>query len=257
MNNETTPINTGGQPLGLRCLVMVCTYNERENLPSLVESISEHAPDADILVVDDNSPDGTGKWVETERQQNPKLQLIARSGKLGLGSAIRAGLKYGVDHDYDRIVNLDADFSHDPIEIPKLIAATTRAISPCGIAIGSRYVPGGRITGLSFLRRSISKAINAYARLLLGLKIGDWSGSFRAYNSDYLKRLDWDQLTCNGYGSLQELLWTLHQSGASIEELPIHYVNRQHGKSKISWKDASGALQTLHRLALQRRRKRS
>lgn len=252
MNNETTPINYEVPNAGLRCLVMVCTYNERDNLPSLIEAIRQNVPHADILVVDDNSPDGTGKWAESERLRNPKLAVIERAGKLGLGSAIRTGLKYGLDQGYDRIVNLDADFSHDPIVIPKLIAATHRSQSPCDVAIGSRYVQGGKITGLSLMRRWMSRAINAYARLLLGLKVGDWSSSFRAYNAIHLKRLNWDKLNCNGYGSLQELLWNLHTTGATIEELPIHYVNRRLGKSKISSKDAYGALHTLHRLAISR-----
>lgn len=253
MNNETIP-EPGAHPSAiLRCLVMVCTYNERENLPPLVDAIGQNAPGADILIIDDNSPDGTGKWADNERQRNSKLKVIERSGKLGLGSAIRTGLKFGVDQGYDRIVNLDADFSHDPVVIPKLIAATAREQCPCDIAIGSRYVEGGKITGLSLPRRCMSRAINGYARLLLGLKVGDWSSSFRAYNTTYLKRLNWDDLTCNGYGSLQELLWKLHKTGAKIEELPIHYVNRRMGKSKITAKDAYGALHTLHRLAIRHR----
>lgn len=252
MTNANEPISSEAPLARLRCLVMVCTYNECDNLPSLIGAICNHVPQADILVIDDNSPDGTGKWAESESQRNPRLSVIERAGKLGLGSAIRTGLKYGIEHEYDRVVNLDADFSHDPAVIPKLIAATTRPYSPCDVAIGSRYVKGGEITGLSYLRRWMSRAINAYARLLLGLKIGDWSSSFRAYNTQYLKRLNWTQLNCNGYGSLQELLWNLHREGASIEELPIHYINRRAGKSKISTKDAYGALHTLHRLALKR-----
>jgi dolichol-phosphate mannosyltransferase len=252
VNNETTEISSDAPNAGLRCMVMVCTYNERDNLPSLVEAICKNVPQADVLVVDDNSPDGTGKWAEAERQYNPKLMVITRTGKLGLGSAIRTGLKYGLDQGYDRIVNLDADFSHDPAMITKLISATTRPQSPCDVAIGSRYVEGGKITGLSRLRRWMSRAINTYARLLLGLNVGDWSSSFRAYNSTHLRLLKWDDLQCNGYGSLQELLWKLHKTGAVIEELPIHYVNRRHGKSKISSKEAYGALHTLHRLAVSR-----
>lgn len=252
MKNETPNTNVESPRGRLRCLVMVCTYNERDNLPALVEAIGQHASDADVLVVDDNSPDGTGQWVEAESLRNTRLKLISRSGKLGLGSAIRTGLRYGIDQGYDRIVNLDADFSHDPSLIPILISSTTRADSPSDVAIGSRYVQGGKITGLSFIRRCMSRVINSYARLLLGLRIGDWSSSFRAYNTKHLQQLKWDELRCNGYGSLQELLWSLHRVGARIEELPIHYINRRFGKSKISWNDAYGALQTLHRLAFQR-----
>lgn len=253
MKNELTPTHLEDQQQRLRCLIVVCTYNERDNLPSLIEAIIQHAPEADILVVDDNSPDGTGTWAIAQCAHNPRLKVLQRSGKLGLGSAIRTGLKYGLDNNYDRIVNLDADLSHDPATIPALLEKTTRLEKPWDVAIGSRYVAGGKISGLSYLRRCMSRAINAYARLLLGLKVGDWSSSFRVYNTRSLQQLKWEELVCDGYGSLQELLWNLHVSGAAIGEVPIHYINRRHGKSKISWQDAQGALFTLHRLALKRR----
>jgi len=253
VKNEFNATHLEEQPQRLRCLIVVCTYNERDNLPSLIEAINQHAPEGDILVVDDNSPDGTGKWATEECENNTRLKVLQRSGKLGLGSAIRTGLKYGLDHNYDRIVNLDADFSHDPATIPALLERTMRSEKPWDVAIGSRYVAGGKISGLSYLRRCMSRAINAYARLLLGLKVGDWSSSFRVYNAGSLKRLKWEELVCDGYGSLQELLWNLHSTGAVIGEIPIHYINRRHGKSKISWQDAQGALFTLHRLAFQRR----
>lgn len=239
-----------------RFLVTVCTYNERENIENLVKAIAKNLPSADILIIDDNSPDGTGVWAQQASSINHQLLCHIREAKRGLGSALRYGLKYAVDKQYDRVINLDADFSHDPATIPKLLAATYRTEHRVDVAIGSRYVEGGEITGLSSLRRFLSKAINGYARLLLGLPIGDWSSSFRAYNTAYLAKLPWDRLACDGYGSLQELLWFLHCQGATIGEVPIHYVNRRLGKSKISWKEAHGALSTLHRLAWSRYRGR-
>jgi dolichol-phosphate mannosyltransferase len=239
-----------------RFLVTVCTYNERENIENLVKSIANNLPGADILIIDDNSPDGTGVWAQQASSINNQLLCHIREAKQGLGSALRYGLKYAVDKQYDRVINLDADFSHDPATIPELLAATYSTENRVDVAIGSRYVQGGEITGLSPLRRFLSKAINGYARLLLGLTIGDWSSSFRAYNTAYLAKLPWDRLACDGYGSLQELLWFLHCQGAKIGEVPIHYVNRRLGKSKISWKEAHGALSTLHRLAWSRYRDR-
>ena len=235
-----------------RYLVMVCTYNERENLPSLLHDIGKSIEEADILVIDDNSPDGTGDWVRKEKETNPKLCLIQRSAKLGLGSAIRTGLKYAIEQKYSCVVNMDADYSHDPKCIPTLISAVRETPSRLDIAIGSRYVSGGKISGLSLFRRVLSQAINAYARQLLGLRIGDWSSSFRAYNTDILAKIDFASLKCNGYGSLQEILWHAHCCGARIGEYPIHYINRKRGKSKISWHDAYGALHTIHRLAITR-----
>jgi len=235
-----------------KLLVMVCTYNERDNLPLLVDAIHQHVPYADILVIDDNSPDGTGVWAAQSQQQDHQLKVISRPEKQGLGTAIRQGLQYAMANGYERVVNLDADFSHDPATIPQLVNATITADNPLDVAIGSRYVPMGHITGLPLSRILMSRCINGYARLLLGLRIGDWSSSFRAYNTAYLHKLPWDKLQSRGYGALQELLWFLHQEGARIGELPIHYVNRKRGVSKISWREAAGALRALHRLASNR-----
>ena len=254
-SESTAPSQTNKFPEG-RFLVTVCTYNERENIENLVKAIAENLPVADILIIDDNSPDGTGVWAQQASSHNRQVLCHIREAKRGLGSALRYGLKYAVDKQYDRVINLDADFSHDPATIPQLLAATYRTEHRVDVAIGSRYVKGGEISGLSRLRRFLSKAINGYARLLLGLSIGDWSSSFRAYNTAYLAKLPWDRLACDGYGSLQELLWFLHRQGAKIGEVPIHYVNRRLGKSKISWKEAHGALSTLHRLAWSRYRDR-
>jgi dolichol-phosphate mannosyltransferase len=253
VKNDLKPFNDSDDRESVsRYLVMVCTYNERENLPSLVHDIGKSIEQADILIIDDNSPDGTGEWVRKEKETNPKLYLIERNAKLGLGSAIRTGLKYAIEQKYTCVVNMDADYSHDPICIPTLISAVRDYPVCLDVAIGSRYVPGGKISGLSFFRRTVSRAINGYARQLLGLRIGDWSSSFRAYNTDVLAKIDWASLNCNGYGSLQEILWHAHLCGARIGEFPIHYVNRRRGKSKISWRDAYGALQTIHRLAIMR-----
>ena len=225
-----------------RTLVMTATYNEMENLPGLVDAIWQLEPDVDILVVDDNSPDGTGRWCDERRASEPRLHCIHRAGKLGLGTATVAGLRYAIEHGYDVVINLDADFSHPVQCIGALRALTENPNGTVDVAIGSRYVPGGRIEGWSALRHFMSRGVNFYARTLLRLPLADTSGAFRAYRTSILRQLDFDASRSRGYSFLEEILWRQKQLGARFEEVPITFVDRQRGKSKINWKESVLAL---------------
>ena len=235
-------------------LVLVCTYNERTNLPSLFERINEVLPSAPILVVDDNSPDGTGEWVAEYQISHPTVSLIRRNGKLGLGTAIRAGMNYAIEHHYEWLLNLDADLSHDPKAIPDLLAVRSES----DIVIGSRYVSGGGMVGCSWKRIFVSQCANAYARWIVGWKVRDCSSAYRLYRVSQLRSLDLNALKGTGYGFLEEVLWHLLHQGARLREVGIVYSERREGKSKISLKEAWSTVTSLHNVAsLQRAIKRS
>ncbi len=236
------------QPIAL--LILVCTYNERENLPKLFEQIHVFVPDARILVVDDNSPDGTSDWVEQVATRNHAISLIRRSGKLGLGTAIREGMQFAMDNGYDWILNLDADLSHSPSAIPALLACR----NDFDVVIGSRYVKGGGMDGCSWKRVFVSKCANAYARRMIGWSVRDCSSAFRLYRVSLLKKLNLRGLRATGYGFLEEVLWHLMDQGARINEVGIVYTERREGKSKISVREALSTIASIHHVAkLQRK----
>lgn len=229
-----------------RWLILICTYCEMENLPSLLDAIERWAPHADVLVVDDGSPDGTAQWLALHSPDHPRLHWIDRGSKLGLGSAIRDGLRWGVEHHFDWVLNLDADFSHDPNRIPDFLQHEHERPT---LWIGSRYIEGGGFSGCSWRRRWVSYLANRYARLLLGLPVRDTSSAFRAYRLDVFQELDqlpWQEA---GYGFLQEILARWVWTGHVVRELPIVYVERQEGLSKISLREVRSVLSSLHRLA--------
>lgn len=235
-------------------LVLICTYNERGNLPALFERIEAVLPGANILVVDDNSPDGTSEWVSEYSKSHPTVSLIRRSGKLGLGTAIREGMEYAIERQYSWLLNLDADLSHDPKSIPELLASKNES----DIVIGSRYVDGGGMEGCSWKRVFVSKCANAYARWVIGWKVRDCSSAFRLYRISKLRELDLREMKGVGYGYLEEVLWHLLNAGARLHEVGIVYTERQEGKSKISVKEALSTIGSLHRVAgLQRAAKRN
>ena len=232
-------------------LVTIATYNEMENLPRLVEEIFRFAPEVDILVIDDNSPDGTGQWCDRIHAENPKLRCLHRSGKLGLGTAILAGMQYAVEHGYRYVLNMDADFSHQPKYLPALLAGMDPSDAlPADVMIGSRYVPGGGTEGWPLKRRLMSRAVNLYARWLLGLKPKDCSGGFRCYRVEQLARLDFDAIRSRGYSFQEEILWRLKRQGARFGETPIVFIDRQRGVSKIDSGEAFSALWILFSLGV-------
>jgi dolichol-phosphate mannosyltransferase len=230
-------------PPDARALVTIATYNEIENLPSLIEAIFRYAPQVDILVVDDNSPDGTGRWCDEQAAKEPRLRCLHREGKQGLGTAIVAGLRYAIDQGYAYVVNMDADFSHDPQYLPALFEGMNRnGQGEIDVMIGSRYIPGGRIEGWPLKRHFMSRAINIYSRLVLGLVSKDCSGGFRCYRTSRLKQFDFSTLRSRGYSFQEEMLWHMKQLGCRFGETPITFVDRQLGSSKI---DSGEALSSL------------
>jgi dolichol-phosphate mannosyltransferase len=225
---------------------MLCTYNERENLERLIPEIHEYAPDADLLVVDDNSPDGTGELADKLASDDRRIHVLHRSGKLGLGTATLAGFRYAITEGYDQLTNMDADFSHHPRYLPPLQECLQRA----DVGVASRYVPQGGVTGWSFMRHFMSRGINAYARLLLGLNTKDNSGSFRCYRVAKLRELDLDRVRARGYAFQEEILYRCRRIGCTFEETPIIFEDRRYGSSKINWRESVAALWVIFRLGV-------
>lgn len=231
-----------------RLLITLCTYNELENIRLLLPRLRSVVPDADILVIDDNSPDGTGDAVAQFAVGDSHVTLLERPHKLGLGAATLAGFNYGIDHGYTRLLNMDADFSHNPAHIPALLELS----ETCDVAIGSRYIQGGGIVGWGLKRKFMSTAVNLYARLFLGLKTRDNSGSFRVYQVDCLKQVDWNQTLSMGYAFQEEVLYRFRQLGCTFGESPILFEDRRFGMTKINWKEVVAAVFDIFRLGLQR-----
>ncbi|MDR0392485.1 MAG: polyprenol monophosphomannose synthase [Planctomycetaceae bacterium] len=229
-------------------LITLATYNERENIQIMIDQIFEHAPDVDILVVDDNSPDGTGDWVAEHQQVEPRLKLLRRAGKLGLGTAMLAAMQYAINNNYKYVINMDADLSHSPKYIPQLRAKAIE--NNYDVVIGSRYISGGGVEGWPIHRRWMSYLVNCWARLLLGLKTRDNSGSFRCYKVELLKTLDANKFISNGYSFFEEVLFRLKKKGATFAEIPIIFIERQHGYSKINKKEAINAFLIFIRLGI-------
>jgi dolichol-phosphate mannosyltransferase len=232
-----------------RTLVALATYNEMENLPSLVDEVFHVLPEASVLVVDDNSPDGTGRWCDERSKIEPRLRCLHREGKLGLGSATLLAARYAIENNYEVFITLDADWSHDPRYLPHLVSATTEA----DVAIGSRYCAGGEIQGWPWHRRLLSRCINGLSRVLLCLPAYDTSGAFRAYRVAKLRQIPIEAIQSSGYSYLEEILWYLHRAGAAFVEVPITFHQRRAGRSKISLREAGAKLATLVRLAFYRR----
>jgi dolichol-phosphate mannosyltransferase len=235
-------------PLQRETLITLATYNEIENLPKLVGEIRVAAPQADVLVIDDNSPDGTGRWCDQHSTIEPRLKCLHRSGKLGLGTATIAGMQYAIEHGYRRVLNMDADFSHHPRHLPAIFAA---AESDDTVVIGSRYVQGGGIDGWPLKRHLMSRGVNFYARTMLQLPAKDCSGAYRSYPTALLKQLDFSKIRSRGYSFQEEILWHLRRLGAKFAEVPIRFADRERGQSKINGREALSALRIIFRLGLQ------
>ncbi|MGD9127271.1 MAG: polyprenol monophosphomannose synthase [Planctomycetia bacterium] len=236
-----------------KTLVTVATYNEMENLPLLVDAIFEQLPEAHVLVIDDGSPDGTGDWVDERAKEDGRVHCIHREGKLGLGTAIIAGMRYGIEHGYRYVLNMDADFSHHPRYLPNLVAGMDPEEGEgVDVMIGSRYVPGGGVEGWPFKRHFMSRGVNMYARLMLGIKSRDCSGSYRCYRTTLLEKIDFDAIRSRGYSFQEEILFHLRRAGARFGETPIVFADRERGESKIDSKEAVSALWVLFRIGLSR-----
>lgn len=236
-----------------RLVVLVCTYNEKANLSELFQRIELAIPGVPILVVDDNSPDGTSNWVQEHAKLRPQTYLITRTGKLGLGTAIREGMQFAIEHGYQWILNLDADLSHDPAAMEKLLARS----EDNDLVIGSRYVAGGGLEGCSWKRILVSRCANAYAKFVVGWRVNDCSSAYRLYRVSELAKLNWSQIQGKGYGFLEEILWHLTQQTKRWTEVGIVYTERQKGDSKISIKEALSTISSLHRVAGLKRTKKN
>ncbi len=221
-----------------RLLVSLATFNESGNLRPLVEQIRLHAPHASILVIDDNSPDGTGQLADGLRATLPEIHVIHRPRKLGLGTAILEGFRFAIENGYDYLLNLDADFSHPPRFIPALLAG----MRDRDVMIGSRYIKGGGVEGgFNLKRKFMSTGINWYARLLLGLETKDNSGAFRCYRVSKLAEIDLDRVRSRGYAFQEEILFWCRMVDCRMGETPILFENRRAGVSKINQREAVAA----------------
>lgn len=215
--------------------MVVATYNEIDSLPRLVHQIDQRLPQADILVIDDASPDGTGNWCEEVSDKYPQLSVMHRKGKLGLGSAAVAGFQWAAERDYDLIATMDADLSHAPESLVQMHEKMqTAAFETIGVMIGSRYVQGGGTEGWPLSRRIASKVVNAFARFWLRLKTKDNSGAFRIYRREALASLNVSNIKSSDYAYLEEILWLLNKNGVPMAEHPIVFRNREQGRSKTS-----------------------
>jgi dolichol-phosphate mannosyltransferase len=210
--------------------VTVClpTYNERENLERMVRALGEHG--VSVLVIDDNSPDGTGELADRLANQLPHVEVLHRERKEGLGPAYLAGFRRALAEGAELIMEMDCDFSHDPADVPRLIAATEEA----DLALGSRYVPGGAVGNWGLIRRAISAGGSLYARLLLGVGVRDLTGGFKCYRRAVLEALDLDAITSKGYAFQIETTYRALRAGFRVVEVPITFVDREVGGSKMS-----------------------
>lgn len=232
----------------MKTLIMLCTYNERDNVRELIPQLLSEVPQASIVVIDDNSPDGTGQTVLDLQQHYPAVHLLHRPAKLGLGSATLAGLHYAIEHHFDCVVNMDADFSHPPACVPRLLAA----LQTCDVAIASRYVPGGGVQGWSLRRKLMSWSINFWARLMLGLRTRDNSGSFRCYRVSLLQRIDWTRIRATGYAIQEEILFRCRQVEGKMQEIPFFFEDRRYGTTKINLRECWTAVWVIFRLGLEK-----
>lgn len=228
-----TADNADTQP---RVLVVIPTYDERENLPTALERLRSSVPDADLLVVDDGSPDGTGDLAEefaahdAEVAGRTAIHVMHRTGKLGLGTAYITGFRWALERGYDVIVEMDADGSHRAEDLPRLIAAVRDA----DLVIGSRWVPGGSVVNWPLARQALSRGASVYTRLALGLPVRDSTAGFRAYSADILKQLPLDEVASAGYCFQIDMAWRVERAGGRTVEVPITFVEREHGRSKMS-----------------------
>jgi dolichol-phosphate mannosyltransferase len=219
----------------VRTLVVVPTYNEALNIAEVTRRLREAVPHADMLVVDDNSPDGTGALAESLAEELGQIDVLHRPSKDGLGPAYRAGMARGLELGYDVIVQMDADLSHDPAALPTLLTAIDEGAD---VAIGSRYVPGGSIPNWPWHRRALSRYGNAYTNLALRTGVSDATAGFRAYRADALREIDPSKTRATGYGIQIEITYRMARNGAKIVEVPITFSDRTRGTSKMSLKVA-------------------
>ncbi len=214
-----------------RVLVIVPTYNEADQVAGIVAAVSEACPSAHLLFIDDSSPDGTGQTLDAIATHHDHVHVLHRERKSGLGRAYIAGFRWALNADYDFVLEMDADFSHDPADIPRLLEAATEA----DLALGSRYVSGARVVNWSRARLLLSRLAALYVRLVTGLPVSDPTGGFKCYRRAVLEQTDLDRITSNGYAFQIELSHSVWMRGFHVIEIPIVFEERRAGQSKMSW----------------------
>ena len=229
-NPSAEPSAPSAEPSAGRIVIVMPTYNERQNLEIMAGRIRECVPDAHLLVVDDNSPDGTGELADKLVEADPRVQVMHRAEKAGLGKAYVAGFTWALSEGYDLIVEMDADGSHRPEDLPRLLAAAATADA----VIGSRYVPGGTVVNWPKSREFLSRGANLYNRIMLGIRVKDATGGFRVYRAETLRRIGLDHIESAGYCFQIDMTLRVLQTGLKLTEVPITFVERELGASKMS-----------------------
>ncbi len=212
-------------------LVIIPTYLESANIENVLSAVRASMPSCHVLVVDDNSPDGTAELAEKMGEKLGNIAVLRRAGKSGLGSAYRAGFKWGFEHGHDVLVEMDADLSHNPADLPRLVAPIDDGAD---LVVGSRYVPGGAIPGWPTHRALLSRQGNSYAAWMLGLPIADATSGYRAFRASTLAKIDIDSVRADGYGFQIEMVYRMNRVGGQIREIPITFIDRVEGQSKMS-----------------------
>jgi dolichol-phosphate mannosyltransferase len=232
----------------MRTLVVLPTYNEIENVEPMLRTLRKVAPQCDVLVVDDTSPDATAALAEEVAQDVGQISVLRRPVKSGLGGAYRTGFAWGIERGYDHFVEIDCDFSHDPLALPSLLSAA----EDHDVVIGSRYVPGGHIPQWTLSRRMLSRGGNQYASIMLGLGVADSTAGYRVYSKNVLEQINFRSVRADGYGFQIEMTYRAKRAGASIIEVPISFTDREHGESKMSHTIVIEALWLVTKWAVER-----
>lgn len=214
----------------MKPLVVIPTYNEKDNLPRIVPEVLAQDERLSVLIVDDNSPDGTGQIADQLSDGSPRIHVLHRLGKEGLGKAYLAGFDWALKRDYDRIIEMDADFSHNPKYLPELLAASENA----DLVLGSRYISGVNVINWPMSRLLLSYFANVYARVITGMGVRDLTGGFKCFRRQVLESLHLAAIHSNGYAFQIEMSFRAHRRGFTIKEIPIVFVDREHGQSKMS-----------------------
>lgn len=237
-------------------VVVIPTYNERDSLPVVLNRLRDAVPDADALVVDDNSPDGTGALADELAAADSRLHVLHRATKTGLGTAYVAGFRWALERGYDVVVEMDADGSHAPEDLPRLLDALATHVDAAGgadVVLGSRYVPGGQVANWPRYRQWLSRGGNYYSRTALGVGIKDLTGGFRAYRRHVLERIDLSTVASQGYCFQVDLAWRSVRAGFTVVEVPIVFTEREQGQSKMTSAIVREALWRVTAWGMQRR----
>lgn len=230
----------------MKTLIIVPTYNERENVVALLERIFTYVPEAHVLIVDDNSPDGTGAIADQSAAEDPRVHVMHRAGKQGLGSAYVAGFRYALDRDYEAVFEMDADFSHNPESLPVFLGELENA----DLVLGSRYLNGVTVVNWPIKRLILSYSANVYSRVITGMRVKDLTGGFKCFRRRVLESIDWSRVRSDGYAFQIEITFKAWRKGFRIREIPIMFVDRKAGESKMSRRIVYEAAWMVWRLRL-------